>query len=271
MYELGDIVTLTLHIRDPETGLPPIVAEEPTTVVCTITLPDTVTTATPTITHTPGSGDWSIAYPSTVTGLHQVRWVATGLNSGTHDDSFNIERSVGLLVSQAEALAHLRGASQITRAADLDQLRWLCRLATDMVEADLNRVLVRRQITETIPYGGAMWLPAPLESVTDVSIEGVVQDPGTYRYDTGRLTFPYGMRYAPNGTTVTYIAGDENPPTIARQVALRGIQRAWQQSQQMPHPALDDLGAESNLFTPVGTLTPLEMMAYQRLRIPVIA
>jgi hypothetical protein len=45
----------------------------------------------------------------------------------------------------------------------------------------------------------------------------------------------------------------------------------WQQSQQMPHPALDDLGAESSLFTPAGLLTPLEMSAYARLRMPVMA
>ena len=49
-----------------------------------------------------------------------------------------------------------------------------------------------------------------------------------------------------------------------RKVAKNGAQRMWQQSQQMPHPAMDDLDVELQVQT--GVLTPLEYAAYQSIK-----
>jgi hypothetical protein len=68
--------------------------------------------------------------------------------------------------------------------------------------------------------------------------------------------------------TVVYVAGPTDPPRIARKVALNGVERMWQSSQQTAHPMLDDVSAAEAVFTAAGTLTPLEMGAYNSLRVP---
>ena len=65
--------------------------------------------------------------------------------------------------------------------------------------------------------------------------------------------------------TVTYVAGCVDPPRICRKVALNGVQRMWQESQQAAHPLLDEFCPEA-VAVAAGALTPLEMAAYNSLR-----
>lgn len=83
-YYLGDPVALGVTIRDTA-GAP----ASATTVVCTIALPDGETTETPTVSN-PSTGNYTVTYTPEATGIHLVRWVASGTNAVTFNDSFEV-------------------------------------------------------------------------------------------------------------------------------------------------------------------------------------
>lgn len=273
MIEIGDVVPLTVRVRtaagalvDPSGGVG--------AVVLTVTRPDG-TTATPTVTKT-GVGIYSATFTAAVEGIHTYRWLVTDpLYGNAFGDLFTVDGAAGLFVSVDEALAHMRAASMIVGAGDIEELRRIVRVACDAVERDLDRWIAPRTVTETYDGGSTAVVLArtPIISVTSVTDSGLLLDPTAFTYSTRTGVLYRGGAQTParftsgRGTvSVVYRVGYERPPWIARQVALRGVQRMWQQSQQMPHPALDDLGAEGFLFTPTGVLTPLELEAYGKLR-----
>jgi hypothetical protein len=278
MIEPGDVVPLRLAITDPANGSPvdagtvTLEITDPTGAVVTLT-----GASTPPVQHTAASGVYLVSWPvPAVYGTYRYRWIATGANAGVWPDVFTVESPEGVFVSTAEALAHLRATTVITRAADVEELRRLIRVACDAVERDLGRIIAPRTVTETYSGGGAAIVLArsPVIAITSVTDNGSTLTAGTdYTFDSRVGIIYRGGPQSPTRFTtgrgtvaVTYRAGYQQPPWIARQVALRGVQRMWQQSQQMPHPALDDLGADGQLFTPAGVLTPLEMAAYDKLR-----
>lgn len=242
-----------------------------------------------------GTGLYDVDFATTLPGRYAWTATATGgvLGSAvrTWGGAFDADDPTGLLVDPQDALAHLRASGLTLGSSDLEQLRWLCAVATDAVERDLGHVLARRTITAVLDGHRQHALDLPkipppaheggFVTVTSVVEDGVTLTAGTWtvrRRDwtllrgTPLLQLPWA--WGTENVTVVYQAGCTAPPPIARKVALNGIERMWQSSQQTPHPALDDPAAlgDGAIFSAAGTLTPLEMAAYRSLRAdPVIA
>lgn len=252
------------------------------TVTATATV-DGVTSAA-TITNT-GTGTYAIDYPTgSIEGPVTIVVSATGgaLASVVRrfEDTFTVVAPGGLLVSADDALNHLRARKVIAGAADVDQLRWLCLVATDAVARDLGRAVVREVVVEK-HSGGDYHLRlrrTPVRSVTSVVESGVTLSGGEdvdFTLDDNANT---GLLYRGSTTstsrwacgrrniTVTYVAGYARAPHVLRKVALDVVERAWQTSQQAAHVLVDDVTADGAVFAAVGTLTAPERGAYESLR-----
>jgi hypothetical protein len=274
----------TIEVRD-STG----VLQNAGTVSVVVTLPDG-TTANPTVT-TLGTGQYVFDHLTTVPELYGWEATATGGILGTAvrkwSGSFYVVGPGRLLVDTADALDHLRVT--LTAAADRERLRLLCLRATDAVERDLDRAITRRTVTAELHDGGkttVALLRTPVISVSAVSVDGTPVTGGagvdwTLRASAGLLVRGSGKSWAvwPDGVqnvSVTYVAGMTSPPVVARGVALNIVARTWQSSQQMPHPAIDGsfggFGAGSSetvaLWAALGQLSPVELDAYNSLRLP---
>jgi hypothetical protein len=227
-------------------------------------------------------GEYYVVYPTTMAGLH--REVLTAVVGGVTvviRRVFTVEEPSALFVDTDEALEYLNAQGLIVEPAKLEWLRTLCAVACDAVERDLGKWIAPRSVTEVFDGGrSALVLTrTPVISVTTVVDSGTTLTGSDYVLDTrvgivyrGTATSPTCFLVGRGSASITYRVGYMVPPRIARDVALRGVQRMWQQTMQMPHPALDDLGADGMLFQPTGVLTPIEMEAYMRLKSgPVIA
>jgi hypothetical protein len=270
---LGGIVRLTYAVRNDLAAL-----VNPSTATLTIIQPDG-TTATPTVTLPPAvTGQLVVDFIPTQAGLHSVHW-ATTVPTTAEDDVFVAERLASTFVSVDEAVAHLRAGGVITSDADREQLQWLCFVASDAVERDLGRTIMRRTVTEVRDGGRDRLnlLSTPVISVTSVTESGTLLTASDYviNLSTGVLyrgstISGFNFAWGRQNLTIVYVAGYVDPPRIVRKVALNGVQRAWQASQQAPHPALEEFGPEAIAFA-AGSLTPLELGAYNSLRAPGIA
>lgn len=247
-----------------------------TTATLTITLPDG-TTVTPTVPNPPATtGKYAVDYVTSVNGVagrYIGQWLFTMSTGKTtsYVETFDVG---GSLITVDEASAHLRANGIITTANDLDQLQWLCFVATDAVERDLGRVLIRRTVTET--YDGDCGVinlrSTPVVSITSVFDSGTavpsteyVLDPRAGLLYRGSMSYPLWFLWGQQNITVTYVAGYADPPRIVRKVALNTVQGMWQESQQAAHPAMAEFAAGST-FVNTGSLTPVERDAYESLR-----
>ena len=243
----------------------------------TVDLPDG-TTASGSVTN-PSTGKYAVDY-QTSTSSPQGRYVGTWLftfPSGattSYVESFDVGKGI---VSVDEALYYLRAQNVLTSEPDLDLLQWLTFVATNAVELDLGRAIVKQTVTETRDGGNPVirLKKTPVISVTSVTENGAALTSGDYilrrssMLQRGTTTSRWRWASGWENVTVTYVAGYANPPYIVRQVALAAIQGMWQDSQQADHPSLDEFGA-ANVRAAVGALTPIEMRAYDALR-PVLA
>lgn len=281
LVDQGETYSFRLKVTD-NTGAAGAPGTTPTV---TVTLPDNTTT-TPTITPN-GTGLFDIDLLTTLTGRYTWTATATGgvLGNATRKwaGTLDVEDPAALLIDTTDALNHLRASGIITLGADLEQMRWLCHVATDAVERDLGYVLVRRTITDTFDGDGSSALDLRLVpprvsdsgflTVTSVVENGVTLTAGTdyvlrrsgWSLRRGTTTTATYWRYGTENITVVYTAGCTNPPPIARKVALNGVQRMWQASQQSPHPLLEDVSGDVGSFISAGSLTSLELAAYQSL------
>jgi hypothetical protein len=272
---LGGIIRLTYAVRDAAAAL-----TNPSTATLTITQPDGTVAAGTTITLPPAvTGQLIYDFTPTQAGLHSVHW-ATTVPTTAEDDVFVAERPMALLISVDEAISHLRAAGVITSDADREQLQWLCLVASDAVERDLDRILVRRTVIET--YDGGQFAirlrSTPVISVTTVVEAGTTLAGTDYYVNTSN-----GILYRGAGVTaqwfavggqnvvVTYVAGYTDPPRAARAVALALVQSMWQLSQQAAHPVLDESGLEIPIVSAVSGLPAPLRQAYEKLRAAGIA
>jgi hypothetical protein len=230
------------------------------TVVVTITLPDGTTTA-PTVVNS-STGVYDIAYTTVQTGKHDVSGSVTGGVLGTEfdvwEDSFTVEQPLRTFVGVDEASAHLRAQGVITTDADREQLRWLCFVASDAVERDLDRIIARRTVIENHDGGktGIKLRSGPIISITSVVESGTTLTGTDYVLDSnsgvlwrGSASAAGWWAYGRQLVVVTFVAGFVNPPAAARMVALYLVQAMWQSSQQAPHSLLDEGALEgANLF-----------------------
>jgi hypothetical protein len=240
---LGGIIRLTYNVKNSAGTL-----VNPTTATLTITQPDG-TPATPTVTLPPAvTGVLVVDFTPVQAGLHSAHW-ATTVPTTADDDMFVAERAASLLVSVDEAVAHLRAAGVITSDADREQLQWLCLVASDAVERDLGRKILRRTATETYDGGtqGFILRSTPVVSITTVVESGTTLAGTDYLLNThtgilyrGNTITQLYWAYGRQNVVVTYVAGYADPPRVVRDVALATVQELWQSSQQAAHPLLDE-------------------------------
>lgn len=203
MYDVGDVVPLGITVTN-SAGIP----EDAGAVTLTIGLPDG-TTATPTVTHVPSSGVYTVDYLATMEGLHTVSWVATGANATAYRDVFNVREITEQLISLAQAKQQLG----LTTATHEEDLRMFIAAAGIAVEDQVGRKLVRRTITNEkhLRVHGALILNrAPVLSLTSLtSLDGATTwDVSTLDVDsdTGIVTPLSGSR--PYGNLkATYVVG----------------------------------------------------------------
>ena len=250
-----------------------------TSVTLTILKPDG-TSATPSVTNPPAvTGKYvldQVTAPTDPAGLWRGTWLFT-LASGktsTFVESFDVGPT---LITIDEALTHLRALNIIVKGADLEQLQFLTFAATDAVERDLDRILMKRTFVGSYS-GGQEFIKldqSPVISITTVVESGITLTANDYLLDSpllwrGNTTTGLTWSWGRLNVVITSVAGFNNPPVIARKVALNAVQRMWQESQQAAHPMIDELG-ESAVMTAVGLLTPVERMAYESLRMVPVA
>jgi len=271
--DLGDSKTRSINLTNAA-GVAVAADSLPTYAV---TLPAGTAGIAPTV-NVGVAGEYYVVYPTTTAGLHSELWTAVvGGVTVVIRRSFTVEDTVPLFVDTEEAVAHLRAGGVITSAGDLEQLRTLCGVSCLAVEADLGRKVARQVVTETFDGGGSAVILAstPLISVTTVVESGVTLAAADYTADISAGIIFRGGQQSPRcwawgrqNVAATIVAGFLVPPRVLRKVALTGVQRMWQSSQQTHHPGLDDVGAEEAIFGAVGTLTPLELAAYNSFRAP---
>jgi len=250
VYDLGDLVPLTVSIRD-EDG----VLTNASTITCTITLPDgTVATPTPL---TSSTGIYTVDFSPSQPGRHSVRWVATGPTT-SFNDVFNVYQGASVaLIGLDEAKRHMQMSTGVT--VDDEELRRCIQSATGVVERHMDQVLARRTIVETAAMGdlyGAnlvMLDRHPIISLTSIVSETAVYDVadftitdanlGIIRRDTGP--------YLSGDVTFSYVAGRTYIPENVLEATAIIASHLWE-TQRMP-----TLGPRSR-FNPADadTLTP---------------
>lgn len=243
-----------------------------------ITLPDGTAGTAPSVQH-PGTGQYYTNYVSVQSGLHAELWTAVvGGVQVVIRRSFTVEDTVPLFVDTDEAIGHLRASGVIVAPADLEQLRFLCGIACSAVQSDLGRKIARQTVVQTFDGGRPQvaLTATPLISVTTAVESGVTLAAGDYTPDTSAHIVHRGGQqsrqcwaWGRQNITLTTVVGWLIPPREIRKVALNGVQRMWAGSQQMPHPSMDDFGAERQVAA--GVLTPLELAAYETFRAPGMA
>lgn len=273
MSDLGDTLGFRADLYDKPPDLGGALVNA-TTVTLTITKPDG-TVITPSVTNPPTvTGKYVLDHVSLITDP-PGRWVGSWLftlasgKTSAYIETFDVGPT---LITVDEAIAHLRGATDIRTADDLEQLQWLCFAASDAVERDLSRALTKRTVTELYSGGNGHVIlrQDPVISITTVVENGVTLTANDYVLDQpllwrGSATTRSWWRPGFQNISITYLCGFNNPPVIARKVALNAVQKMWQESQQSPHPMIDDLG-ESAVTVATGLLTPIELAAYNSLR-----
>jgi hypothetical protein len=274
---LGGIIRLTYAVKNDVGAL-----TNPATVVLAITQPDGTLAAGITVTLPPAvTGQLVYDFTPSQAGLHSVHW-STTVPTTAEDDMFVAERAGGLIISVDEAVAHLRAGGIITSDGDREQLQWLCLVVSGAVGRDLGRVIARRTVTEV--YDGGRYAinlrSTPVVSIVSVTESGTLLAATDYTLNAsagmlyrGSTLVPWNFYWGRQNVVVVYVAGlaavntveADDALRVVRKVALNGVQRAWQESQQAAHPLLEEFGPEA-VAAAVGALTPLELGAYNSLR-----
>lgn len=249
MFDLGDVVPLTVQVRDAAGNL-----ANATTVTLTIGLPDG-TSISPSVTN-PSTGTYQYDYPPTLVGRHTARWVATGLNASAYTDAFDVRPAdSGLIVSLADTKKFLN----ITSTGDDDELRAYIESVTRVVENYRNEVIARRTVVEeidtmrgvrTIGRTGAAYdmgyenggakRRIMLGSTPVLSLTSVARVDGTYTWDlsqidlnpdTGGVSVLFGPLFY-GFIRATYVAGYSIVPSNYTMAALIIIEHLWQLQRQ---------------------------------------
>ena len=276
--DLGDTKTRSIALTNAA-GAP---ADADSTPVYAVTLPDGTAGTPPAVQHGV-TGEYYVVYLGPVSGPYKELWTATvGGVPIVIDRNFTIEQRGTSFVDTEEALAHLRGSGVIVSGPDLEELRWLCSVSCDAVERDLGLVLARRTVTDTFD-GGRSELklrkrpPRPGDggtiTMTSLTESGTTLTEGTdfvvrrNRWTIARGTTTSRRCWARGveNIAVTYVVSCNPIPIIARFVALDVILRVWQVTQQMPHPALDDVSTDFAVFAATASLTTPQKDAYDAL------
>lgn len=142
MFDLGDVVPLTVQIRDSNGNL-----ANAGGITLTIGLPDG-SSISPTPSN-PTTGTYQLDYVTTQSGRHSVRWLATGANGSAFTDGFDVRAAdPGYIISLADAKATLNMSA--TNTADDEEMKVYLEAVTRMIEDYRNEAVVRRAVVEKI-------------------------------------------------------------------------------------------------------------------------
>jgi hypothetical protein len=291
VFDLGDVVPLTVEIRDASGAL----ANAGGTVTLTIGLPDG-TSSTPAFTN-PSVGRYQCDYSPTMAGRHTVRWVATGTNTSSYSDVFDVRpASPGYIVSLSDVRAFLNKST-----VDDETLRGYIEAATVVIENWRNEKIVRSTVVDRISTfrgvntmtrntrgyeagyqaGGAM-RQLTLSTGPVLAISSVARADGSYAWDTaaldvdlnaGTITVNYGPLFF-GLIVVTYVAGYSIIPANYTLAAKIIIEHLWQLQRQ---PSITPAGAnlfgndDSSVIIPMGFAVPARAAELLGGRPPVIA
>jgi hypothetical protein len=248
MYDIGDVVPLSINITDP-TG----VAANAGSVTVTITMPDNSALTSPPISPTI-VGQYDYAYTAVQAGRHDVRWVATGANAGAYQDVFEV-RATDSFISLTEMKDYLN--IPLDKTTWDGELRDASSAACGIIEFLVGPVL-RRQIIEYYDGGDGYTWKIMLQRVPIISIDEIVETWGTgisntlvnvampdttgstigYTYDaiTGQvvrrsLGWPYPFPFGIKNVKFTYTVGRTSTPGNINTGAKELIGHIWRQSQ----------------------------------------
>lgn len=224
--DLGSFVGLAVTTRNAAG-----VIEDATQVTLTITLPDQ-TAVTPAVTHTAGTGVYTVDYPTTQVGLHRVRWLATGANADAYPDVFNVfPANPEFVVPLSQAIRKLRLTNPT--ADDVEDVREYSAAATAVIERHRGEVVAPRQVTEFVDASGpSLILPrTPVLSVTSVTrLDGTVVDAAglvVVKPNAGIVRYRSGGWFS-GLHEVDYRAGRTVIPSNYVRAALIIIEHLWQ-------------------------------------------
>lgn len=247
MYDLGDIVPLTVTVRDAAG-----VATNATTVTLSIQLPDG-TTATPTVPTPPAvTGVYTYDYAPTMLGQHRYTFTSTGPTTQYGPALFDVASTSRGLVSlqDLKALPSMR----ITGSTWDDTLRLFIEAATDIVERHTGQAVVRRAVSESVEATSAgLWLThRPVLSLTTLAdSDGVVVSVAGLVLDTAlglvrRPTYStWRGRY-----TAGYVAGMTTIPANYSLAARIIVEHLWQTQRGTMTPTATPGGLDDS--DPVG-------------------
>lgn len=162
-YDLGALVPLGTKVQDAS-GVPANAGN----MRLTITLPDNTTTVVDPV--TPAStGVYTHGYQTAQSGLHQVRWLATGANACASTDVFDVRpASPPMLFSLADAKDQL--AIPVTSTGDDEEIQDYIAATTVAVEYFVGPV-ARRTVQQVLQGNRDAWVlhTTPVLSLTSVT------------------------------------------------------------------------------------------------------
>lgn len=222
-YDLGDLVPLTVTIRDAD-GDP----TNATTVTLTITLPDS-TIVTPSVTNPPATtGIYLYDYPTVQAGRHTVRWTSTGPQAAYAAVVDVRPATPAYIVSLADVKQQLNMESD----EDDEELRAYLEGTTYALEDFLGRAVVRRTFTDEHSVCGEMMLNwTPVQSITSVAtVDGLTTwaPADLHVSTTGVVTAKAGVNALVGNVLVTYVAGPAVIPANWTLGARFMVQHLWE-------------------------------------------
>lgn len=258
MIDVGDVVTLSVEVRDADNNL-----ANAGTMTLTVTAPDGTVTGPTTI--APTSTGIYVATTTAAEGLHDVLWTATGANAGKHRDCFMAGPYLPL-ISIADAIDALGSGYVVT---DAEALRDVIATASAVIE----RKRPIRKATKTITRSGGVggrnalllpWKPVQeilrvVESGATLTANDYVLDPHTatlHRGSTGMGTWAPGVA----NVTITAVVGYDAPPRAAIDACKAQVRHLWEKRRGGPNRGGQfGAGDGSNYLPPTRDLVTYEV------------
>ena len=230
-FNLGDVVPLSVTVKDAN-GQPANAGA----VTLTVTLPDGTTDVTGPISSTT-TGVYNHDYATVQTGIHQVRWVATGANASVFGpDAFSVNSAAGLnFISLAEAKKHLK--KDLAKSADdaelLEFISAACAKIVDLIGPVAPVAVVQTEWCRWRHRQVALD-EHPVVEVTSVTVNGVTVPQADAGVGTdGWILAPgpglleHSWRWPYGRMVVTYRAGRTPLPANVRLAGLELAAHLW--------------------------------------------
>ncbi|MBX3435955.1 MAG: hypothetical protein KF861_00470 [Planctomycetaceae bacterium] len=233
------------------------------TVILTVTTPDG-STVTPTVTE--DAGTYTATVETTWPGRYLLGWAKDAAPAAAYTDILDVwPADPRFLISLAAARAAVGWGVNDTK--NNDDLRLFTAAATPVIEDIVGAVLMRSivQTSDGGKTGIALWeRPASATDVTQVKVNGAVQDAGTYTVDPNAAIVYAGSSNAPTrfpfgrqNIEITYTTGSNQISPNVRLATAELVRHLWQVGRQGGRPGWGaDESAEAQVYTPSGFAVP---------------